>query len=619
MKRTLSGLLAAVFCFLLCAPVSAVNTDYEFPNDWSREALIFAVDNGIYCGDPSGDLLPKEDITRAEMASALVRLLGAEETADLSAYLDVYDGAWYLSALSAAVRAGIFSGITATSMAPNRPITREQAAAVLCRAFGIVSDDRSAYTAFTDAKLVSAYARDAVSALYSRGILRGYPDGSFRPADCITRAEVAQLFYALFDCVADTPDEIPVSGVVLYRGSEPLPDDFMLDGTLVLGAKAPASFSAGAWKLTGTLVVRTGEHTNADLRGLTAAELVCATTGGTVTANAKTVRLWGTGLSYCGDAERLISVGGSQSVTGDCASVEVRGGTLTLSGSAENITLGTAVLTLNGTADTVSIDGRDAVLNGSGHAASVIVNEKNADVTVGYDSLTDNWAILYQKEHDSALETVRTQRVPCTMHWDTALYQNRNLTGYIRTLPRGTVVYNQWHPDTAMRVTCEDGTWGWISSSACNITDDATTDGDLDYSQATKEGFVDLKGYSSDTPYLVWVSRYTQKVMVFEGEKGNWELIRTFDCSTGANITPTPVGVFDINSFTWEWDFADYYVTRVSIFNGGHAFHTIPYYYGGGVYDGRVGIPLSHGCVRMYPDDCSYIYNLPLHTRVVVY
>ena len=49
--------------------------------------------------------------------------------------------------------------------------------------------------------------------------------------------------------------------------------------------------------------------------------------------------------------------------------------------------------------------------------------------------------------------------------------------------------------------------------------------------------------YDSKTDYLVWVSRYTQKVIVFTGKQGDWELIKTFPCSTGANNTPTPVGI----------------------------------------------------------------------------
>ena len=136
---------------------------------------------------------------------------------------------------------------------------------------------------------------------------------------------------------------------------------------------------------------------------------------------------------------------------------------------------------------------------------------------------------------------------------------------------------------------------------------------------SAEEGFADLMGYDSKTDYLVWVSRYTQKVIVFQGSKGDWNVIQTFPCATGANYTPTPAGVFEIYDHTGRWNFDEYYVGYVSIFNGNHAFHTVLTNYDGTLHDGRVGIPLSPGCVRMIHENARYIYNLPMYTRVVIY
>ncbi len=64
--------------------------------------------------------------------------------------------------------------------------------------------------------------------------------------------------------------------------------------------------------------------------------------------------------------------------------------------------------------------------------------------------------------------------------------------------------------------------------------------GNTDYTPEEKTVFVNAKGYSSPTPYLLWVSRSAQKVNVFEGSKENWELIHEFDCATGAPGSSTP-------------------------------------------------------------------------------
>ena len=311
MKRIVLVLLA--LCLLtssvLAAPMrepekpeTPEKIEYVYPDDWSRDALMFAVENGILAGDENHNLNPRSNITRAEMAAVLVRLLGATQETSLSAFTDVLEGAWYVKELSAAVKAGIFGGVSDTEMMPNAAITREQAVVVLCRAFGIVDTDRTAYQEFTDGSQISDYARDSVSAMRKQKLVGGYDDGSFQPRNSITRAEVAQLLYNLFDCIADTPEEIPASGWVLYRGKDALPETLTLDGTLILGQAAPTAFTVTDWSITGSLVLRTGANTEVDLTGAKAARLVCAPRSGKVTSEISSVCLWGSGTDYTGIA-----------------------------------------------------------------------------------------------------------------------------------------------------------------------------------------------------------------------------------------------------------------------------------------------------------------------------
>lgn len=603
-------------------PTEPEAPEYVFPDDWSRDALIFAVENGILAGDENRNLHPADNITRAEMAAVLVRLLGATKSVDLSAYTDVPEDAWYYKELSAAVAAGIFGGVSDTQMNPGANITREQAVVVLCRAFGIVSMERELYKEFSDGGGISAYARDSVSSMREMEMVNGYSDGSFLPQNPITRAEVAQLLYNIFDVIADSPEELPESGWALYRGTEALPDTMTLDGTLILGQNTPSPISAADWSITEALILRTGEDTQAKLGGLSVEKLVCAPLSGSVEADAQTVCLWGKGTSYVGSAQKLICVDGSHSAKGSYDTLELRAGKLILEGEVSHVSLlDHTHLTLNGTAQNISVDGRGVIVDGSGHAAYILINFGDFDISVSYDEMDDDWYQEYQKEHDNALNVVQTMRVACTVQKDTALYKSTNGTDLIRSLPAGTIVYNEWHPaGDWFYASLEDGTKGWIPRWDCYIPDDTvTTDGTLDYSKATKEGFVDLMGYDSKTEYLIWVSRYTQKVIVYQGSQGDWEVIQTFPCSSGENNTPTPEGIYEIYDRTGRWNFDFYYVNDVSIFSGGHAFHSILMNYNGSVYDDRVGIPLSHGCIRMLPDDCAYIYDLPEGTRVIVY
>lgn len=146
-----------------------------------------------------------------------------------------------------------------------------------------------------------------------------------------------------------------------------------------------------------------------------------------------------------------------------------------------------------------------------------------------------------------------------------------------------------------------------------------------DYSKEIKTAWVNLKGYSSKTQYLVWVNLTYQRVNIFTGSQGNWTLVRTCLCGSGKASTPTIRGVFTTSYKQTAWDYGSYYCGPIVRFNGssGYAFHSRLEYWpmnSDRYYDARIGFPVSHGCLRMYNDDIWYMYNnIPNGTTVVVY
>ncbi len=632
MKKNIIRLVAFVL-LLAMLPLTAfaekVSTEgYDFPDDWSHDALVFAVENGILAGDENQNLNPTNNITRAEMAAVLVRLLGASESADLSAYTDVSESAWYYTELSAAVAAGIFGGTSNTTMHPMNPITREQAIVVLSRAFGIVTENRDAWKDFDDSFYFCDYSKDCLCAMKEVGAAKGYSDNTFHPQGYITRAEVASLLYNLFDVIADTPEEIPESGFVLYRGSEALPEELSLDGTLIIGQAIDPEITAGAWNISESVVLRTGTNTNADLNGLTTKKLVCAPRSGVIKGNAEAVWLWGAGCEYRGSSEMLYVVDNAHTVHTTQKNIEVRNGHLTLNADADEIRLlANTRLTLAGTAQKVILDGMGVKVDGNGYAFTIVQNRANCTYTIGFAGVDDSLYQSYYKEHDSALETVQTQRIPCTVLKDSSLYTDQYLTGYICDVPKGTIVYNEFHPagdSFQVSYTDADGKArsGWMPRWDCYIPDEeiVTWDSELDYSDATKEGFVNLKAYASKTDYLIWINRYTQRVIIFTGSKGEWTVHKTFLCSTGANNSPTPQGIYEVEAHYGTWYFDYYLVYTATGFYGDTAFHSTLYNFDGSPFDDRLGIPLSHGCIRMADADAEYIYDtIPFGTAVVVW
>ena len=140
------------------------------------------------------------------------------------------------------------------------------------------------------------------------------------------------------------------------------------------------------------------------------------------------------------------------------------------------------------------------------------------------------------------------------------------------------------------------------------------------YSKEVKTAFVNYKGYSSKTKYLIWISHYTQQVTIFEGSKGNWKQIRTFLCATGTAKNHSPRGVFKISYKEKGWFYTSTKELYVTHYKGRNSFHTRPLWNNGSVQNPTIGKPASHGCVRCYNQDAKYIDdNMPIGTTVVSY
>ena len=136
-------------------------------------------------------------------------------------------------------------------------------------------------------------------------------------------------------------------------------------------------------------------------------------------------------------------------------------------------------------------------------------------------------------------------------------------------------------------------------------------------------GPVDTKaqGYSSSTGYLILVSYDYHTVNIFTGSRNNWKLNQCFPCSMGKSSTPTPTGTYYTTGKTYSFGhgYTCYYAT--GFVGMEYLFHSVLYYEGTDVVkDGRLGMNISNGCIRLYIEDAQWIYNnIPSGTTVVIY
>ena len=248
-KRILALFLAAVSCLSLAVSASAANTvnrkatdfrDYD-RTAWYAEAVSAAVDNGLLYGKSSTTLDPNGDMTRAEMAAIINRSFGCYKAADISQYKDVAKSKWYYNDVALAVQMGTYNGRSSSSMAPDAPITREEAMTVVARALEL---DYEAYaktdlSKFADAKNVSAWALPYVRAMVGADYIHGRTKG-LEPLDNITRAEFAQIFHNIIGTYITEKGNYgkDIKGSVLIRTEDVTLKDMTVDGDLIVGCGA---------------------------------------------------------------------------------------------------------------------------------------------------------------------------------------------------------------------------------------------------------------------------------------------------------------------------------------------------------------------------------------------
>ncbi|NOU69378.1 hypothetical protein GC096_35765 [Paenibacillus sp. LMG 31461] len=154
----------------------------------------------IVNGATDSSFEPTSNVTRAEFAALLVRVLGLTSSGTAS-FSDVAGNAWYLKDVSAAYQAGIITGNSQQMFEPTRSITREEMAIMLVRAYehrtGQKTDQGSAQT--LDASKISDWALPYVNKALNAKLLTGRQEGLFVPSEHTTRAEAAQAVYNLLN------------------------------------------------------------------------------------------------------------------------------------------------------------------------------------------------------------------------------------------------------------------------------------------------------------------------------------------------------------------------------------------------------------------------------------
>lgn len=219
-QRILSALLALCIVFSLVPTALAEKAD-DFTDvsrsDWYYQFVDYVTSKGYFNGVADKTFAPADNMTRAMFVTVLFRFDGAKGDRSQSAFTDVAPGEWYTDAINWAAANRIVDGVGDGKFAPNDPITRAQMCTMIERylalykkAWKVTLPETGSVSVMVDENAIPAYALAAVKQCQRHGLVNGFEDGTFRPNDLSTRAQVAAVIYRMSYLVQGAkPDNTP--------------------------------------------------------------------------------------------------------------------------------------------------------------------------------------------------------------------------------------------------------------------------------------------------------------------------------------------------------------------------------------------------------------------------
>ena len=167
---------------------------------WSKEAVVKVVQKGIMQGN-GGNFMPKNTVTRAEVAQVIANILGEKSQTNI-AVSDVKSDKWYAEAVQTVLENKIFTKDERGNFRPQSNITRAELFVVIAKFKGVKPLDqdkaKEVLSNYKDVDSIPNWALGYVSALVEKGIVNG-SDNKINANDNLTREQLATIFANIVD------------------------------------------------------------------------------------------------------------------------------------------------------------------------------------------------------------------------------------------------------------------------------------------------------------------------------------------------------------------------------------------------------------------------------------
>lgn len=171
-KAKLKKLVSLVLCLMLVFPAAlSAQASIDYEGHWSQESIKVLFEKGFVTGYTDGSFKPDREISRAEFMAIVNRAFDFNKKAEFS-FKDAKEGEWYYEHIARAVEAGYIKGFTDGTMRPAQNITRQEAAVIIARILDLEKDaDIKVIASLKDADKIPEWSAKGISAVITKGYI----------------------------------------------------------------------------------------------------------------------------------------------------------------------------------------------------------------------------------------------------------------------------------------------------------------------------------------------------------------------------------------------------------------------------------------------------------------
>ncbi|WP_416336308.1 DUF1565 domain-containing protein [Calothrix sp. UHCC 0171] len=194
--KRVSGKIDLVVATVEPPPGGAVTFKDVSPNYWAKAYIEALASRNIIAGFPDGTFKPDAPVTRDQFAAIIAKAFNPAPKREAIAFTDVKSNYWAFQVIQVAVRGGFISGYPDKTFKPQQQIPRVQVLVALANGLGITTPNAGVLSFYSDASRIPEYAITSVAGATTRGLVVNYPNvKQLNPTREATRAEVAAFIY----------------------------------------------------------------------------------------------------------------------------------------------------------------------------------------------------------------------------------------------------------------------------------------------------------------------------------------------------------------------------------------------------------------------------------------